>query len=713
MKYNYTAHQLFSLTSLFLSIFTVIGFSGIAQTADVALHNLQGAGRIYNQKAVIRWIPSDTAVWRLGNLYGYRIIRIHHATISSTPVLTSSNEENLLLKDTLRPLEPAQWRILSDSLPLARAAASLIFSITDSASQQITSNPGVAEDRFGMTMLLADLDPVLACALGVGFIDTTMVVGETYTYQVTINGHSHLTTTIKCHPSIPEKIKPPNQPEAEWGDQVATISWEANTADSCYAFFVVERSIDGGHSFESVNALPIVALYTEATRTAPVKYTDSLLSNDQVYHYRIRGVTPFGQHGPPSPAVSGKGVATQISILLFITAIQFNSPQDEYQISWYVDTTSSAEVSAYEIHEYTERNAPGRNIGGSSLGPDARTFSSNQFKHGHYYSVVALDKSGNNYSSAKKLLLKKDDHPPLPPTRLSTWTDTVGNALLIWSKNTEEDIQGYRVYISNHLQGDYHEITVNPVSDTFFLYQYPQNTLQQKLYFSVSAIDLRGNYSQHATPQIIEIPDMNPPSAPVFSYSLAEYQKITICWIHSSSEDVVNHQLQRTIATPGEENEEWQLLANHIDNPSISACFEDIGIGSGIIYKYRIVVYDASGNRNTSDELYVEALRQRPAPCLLNISIEEEQYTGRILLEWDTPLQSEAERYIIYSSAGQESLQSRATLTRNNSAATAQGRHFRFVEDRVIRNRNYHYQIAAKDKTGQTIDLSPIISITL
>lgn len=706
-------HQLLSLTSLLLSIFTVIGFRGVAQTADIAQHNLQGAGRIYDQKAVIRWIPSDAAVWKLGNLHGYRIIRIHHAIISSTPVFTSSNEENLLLKDTLRPFQLAQWQILSDSLPLARTAASLIRSTTDDESQQITSNPGGEVDLFGMAMLLADLDPVLAYALGVGFIDTSIVAGEMYSYQVTINGHPRLTTTIKCHSSTQEKIRPPDQPEAVWGDRVATLSWKANTSDSCYAFFVVERSIDGGHSFESVNALPIVALYTEATKAAPVKYTDSLLSNEQVYHYRIKGITPFGQHGPPSTAVSGKGVAVKISLLPFITSIQFNPPQDEYQISWYVDTTSSVEVSAYEIHEYTEKNAPGRKISGSSLGPDARTFSSNEFKHGHYYCVVALDKGGNNHSSAKKLLLKKDDHPPLPPTGLSTWTDTVGNALLIWSKNTEEDMQGYRVYISNHLQGDYHEITANPVSDTFFLYQYPQNSLQQQLYFSVSAIDLRGNYSQHATPKIIEIPDKIPPSAPVFSHSLAEQQQITICWIHSNSQDVVNHQLQRTIAMPGRENEEWQSLANHVDSPNTSTCFEDIDIASGITYKYRIVVYDASGNMNTSDELHVEALRKRPAPCLLNISIEEERYTGQILLEWDSPLQTEAERYIIYSSAGQESLQSRTTLTRNNGTATAQGRHFRFVEDRVIRNQNYHYQIAAKDKTGQTIDLSPIISITL
>lgn len=707
-------HYSHSLRSLLLSVCLIaLGFRGIAQSMDLNLANLQGAGRIYDQKAVIRWIPSDLAVWQLGNLHGYRIVRIHHSTVHSAPVFAAATEKIRLLQDSLRPMQADQWQILSDSLPLAKTAASLVLELITQGNQQHVSAPETAEDNFSMAMLLADLDPALALALGVGFIDTNIVVGEIYTYQVTINGHPHLLTSIECHPDYSNNISPPEQPQAVWGNRQITLSWKAITADSCYAFFNVERSSDGGHTFETVNALPILPMFTEATRVAPVKYTDSLHSNEPVYHYRIRGVTPFGQHGPPSQVVSGKGVAMQIGLQPFITFFEYNSSENEYQMGWLIDSFLSAEVAAYEIHEFTEINAPGKNICSGSLNPKSVTFSSNQFKHGHYYAVIAVDHAGNHNASTKKLFLSKDNQPPLPPTGLTAWIDTIGNTLLSWSKNNEDDIQGYRVYISNLQDGHYHEITAHPVNDTFFLHQYSVNTLQRRIYFSVSAIDLRGNYSQHARPHAIEIPDRIPPSPPVFNHSLTDHRKITICWIHSSSEDVINHQLQRAVFLPDGEVQEWQTIGNTIDNQHTTSCFQDTSITPGIHFKYRIVVSDASGNSNTSDELYVEALRQRPSPCLLGVRVESEQNSGMILLEWDTPLQTQAARYVIYSSAGKESLQTRAVLDEKLGMSTLQGRHFKYTEVHTNRKQNFQYQIAAKDKTGQTIDLSPIISITL
>jgi len=707
-------HYSHSLKSLLLSACLIaLGFTCIAQTMDLNRANLQGAGRIYDQKAIIRWIPSDLAVWQLGNLHGYRIVRIHHSSVHSAPVFAAATEEIQLLQDSLRPMQADQWQILSDSLPLAKTAASLVLEWITPRNQQQVSASETAEDNFSMAMLLADIDPALASALGVGFIDANIVLGEIYTYQVTINGHPHLLTNIECQPDYSNNISPPEQPQAVWGNRQITLSWKATTADSCYAFFNVERSTDGGHTFETVNELPILPMFTEATRVAPVKYTDSLNSNEEVYHYRIRGVTPFGQHGPPSPIISGKGIAAQIGLLPYITFFEYNSSEDEYQIGWLIDSFLSAEVATYEIHEFTEINAPGKNICSGNLHPKSVAFSSNQFKHGYYYAVIAVDHAGNHHVSTKKLFLSKDNQPPLPPTGLTAWVDTVGNTLLSWSKNNEDDIQGYRVYISNLQDGQYHEITAHPVNDTFLLHQYAVNTLQRRIYFSVSAIDLRGNYSQYARPYAIELPDRIPPSPPVFNLSFSDHHNITICWIHSSSEDVLNHQLQRAVFLADGEVQEWQIIGNITDNQHTKSCFQDTSITSGTRYKYRIVVSDASGNSNTSDELYVEALRQRPAPCLLGVRVEGEQNAGMILLEWDTPIQTEAARYVIYSAAGKESLQTRAVIDEKLGTPTLHGRHFKYTEVYTNRNQNFVYQIAAKDKTGQTIDLSPIISITL
>ena len=702
-----------SLKSLLMSVFILGSFISVAQTMDSNRVYLHGDGRIFDQKAVIRWIPSDTTVWMLGNLYGYRILRIDHTAKDATQITALGDKPARLIHDTLRPLQPNQWQALSDSLPLASTAAAIMLAITDTANPHVLNDSETAEDFFGMAMLLADIDPAIACGLGVGFVDTNIITGNDYTYQVTINGHPSLTTSIKCHHTKNNEISPPERPEAVWGDLEVTLSWKATTADSCYALFWIEKSTDGGRTFEPANTLPIIPLYTEATREAPVKYTDSLISNDLVHHYRLKGVTPFGQYGPPSLTISGKGVASKIPLIPLITFIQHDPLNDKYQVGWDVDTTLNAMISGFEVHEYAERNTLGRSICADRLSPNTRTLTSAQFKHGYYYAVVAVDQSGKHYISTKKLLLKKDDQPPLPPTGLRAQIDTLGNAILLWSKNTEEDLMGYRVYISHQSEGPHFELTANPISDTFFLHKYPLGSLLQKLYFSIRAIDLRGNYSQHSLSCTVEIPDKIPPSAPVFNYSRATNDNIKICWFHSSSQDVVQHQLQRTLASSNQEEGAWHILTNYSGSQRAHSCFEDSITSAGMMYKYRILVIDATGHTSYSDELYVETPYNITSSCLMDLRIEREHTSGKVLLEWTAPSESEANQYIIYSAEGKGTLQSRAVIKGESGVVVMHNRHFKFVDFHAIHNQSYQYQIAAKDKTGQIIDLSPIISITL
>ena len=96
--------------------------------------------------------------------------------------------------------------------------------------------------------------------------------------------------------------------KADFGDRLVTLNWNAFVHDKIYTGYYIERSADKGKTYNKVNDEPIVFMYSETAINPEYMYRlDSLPENDKIYTYRIRGKTSFGELGPWSEPISGKG----------------------------------------------------------------------------------------------------------------------------------------------------------------------------------------------------------------------------------------------------------------------------------------------------------------------------------------------------------------------------------------------------------------------
>ena len=115
--------------------------------------------------------------------------------------------------------------------------------------------------------------------------------------------------------------------------------------------------------------------------------------------------------------------------------------------------------------------------------------------------------------------------------------------------NTENDIKGYRVYSANDPKFEFKLVTNNVIADTFFIEKINLNTLTEKIFYKVRAVDLRENHSSLS--DVIEVirPDIIPPVRPIIKDIVDVNNLPQIVWLNSTSSDVVSHIIYRKPAS--------------------------------------------------------------------------------------------------------------------------------------------------------------------
>lgn len=95
----------------------------------------------------------------------------------------------------------------------------------------------------------------------------------------------------------------------------------------------------------------------------------------------------------------------------------------------------------------------------------------------------------------------RDTTPPLAPS--SIWTETGDNFIeLFWSPNTERDLAGYNVFVSNSYNGRYELIA--STNRTYFLDNGARNG--NTYYYAVTAFDFDGNESPLSRDVVYDVP---------------------------------------------------------------------------------------------------------------------------------------------------------------------------------------------------------------
>jgi fibronectin type 3 domain-containing protein len=264
--------------------------------------------------------------------------------------------------------------------------------------------------------------------------------------------------------------------------------------------------------------------------------------------------------------------------------------------------------------------------------------------------------------------------------------------------SVEMDLKGYRVFYSNtSSEGeDYMILTKEPVKATYFHDTVTLNTLNEKIYYRVVAVDMNLNNSDFSETLVLEKPDTIKPVAPVFEYYQASDTSVYMGWVNGSSKDIVEQRLYRKAGIG-----DWIMLESF--EKGISS-FTDDEVLPGIGYQYSLVSVDDAGlTSGMSKPLSVKIMNKGITGTVdgLDVSYDEENQT--VKLSWEKGDKEDC-NFIIYRSYNGNGLK---------MLASASGANTSFEDKKVQEPGTYGYAVRAfyEDGTKSPMTSEKVIEI--
>ncbi|HAP59811.1 MAG TPA: hypothetical protein DCR93_10020, partial [Cytophagales bacterium] len=504
-------------------------------------------GRAQPGKILLRWAPTKSAGWVYANQYGYTLERITMFRNGEAVVPV----ERVVLGIS-RPAPEAEWEPLIEN-DYAAVAAQALYGETFELSQnydedimQIVNKAQEQDQRWSFALFAADQDYQVAQMCGLAFTDEGVRPGEQYLYQVYANippliyplDTGSVYISLEDYAPLPQ----PREVSGVFGDGAVLLRWNRVFFEETYNSFIIERSEDGGQSFYEISEDPLVNAYVEENPNARYYYKLDSIENGKNYAYRIRGLTSFGEKGPPSDTIRGVGVPT-IETRAQITGHEI-LPNGAVALSWAFDKPTEVLIDGFVVERSPQANGPFVPVS-PLLGKSTRFYQDDAAMGATYYRV-SLKADDNVVNPGFPYLVQPEDSiPPAIPVDLTYTLDSAGAFALTWAQNTEPDLQGYRIYQSNFENSEFVQITQEPVSQAQWLDSLNLKTLTRTQYYQVAAVDVHNNTSDRSAILRVEKPDVVPPIRPVFQPPTADSLGIHLQWVASVSTDVVSHTLYR------------------------------------------------------------------------------------------------------------------------------------------------------------------------
>ena len=666
-----TYNPLYTLFVLLLSF----PFFTKAQNAFLEEKNINLAIKPFYQKeehkVILRWLPKNYYTWDLANKRGYYLRRLTierdgkklpddeiagtiqtwNFNVASPDAFASSGNKNIELAGEA-VYSPNEFKIEAfNENPLIKAK--------NQEEERLT--------RAMMNLLATDLDIKAAELMGMFFVDQKVEPNCKYRYIVNLykidQEERRKSQSGIC--DVDAQKENTQLPDieilgAEGGDSLAIIKWK-NPTEQWFNAYNIFR--DG----EKINTEPF--MFSSENPNAPITYLDKLPENNRAFKYQIQGLTSFGIDGQISEDVIIIGKPKPLAAIPSI--LDLGDVGGSINLRWEFPMELRELIKGFVVRRSNAKEGTYTDVS-PILDRGEENFTDPSPSPTNYYAVVAIDENNNELVSTSALALLEDNTPPAAPTGAVGIMTEDGNTTITWSPNTEEDLAGYQVFVSNHANGEYVSATTNKIKQTNFYYYISTNTLNEKVYFKVAAYDFRENRSELSVPIEVSIPDVVPPSAPIMTKTNPIANGIQLKWAKSSSADVTKHEIQRK----GTNESDWKIIQTiDVSNPIPADSMLDATGELLQVYDYRIVAFDEAGLSAPSRILRTQNIAGGFRPDILNtIAFEDKQLKyyyqnagsmigadanavpieGYVKLYWEYPMSKNIYDFQIYRAIAKE-----------------------------------------------------------
>lgn len=574
----------------------------------------------------LQWLPTDQADFAEQLARGFRLERFGE----------SPTGDLLGAPDFARALSlqgAVQWAAAGDEDELYDDLAALAAGAGGSAAD-------AEEEAFGtsLTILELDLDYAAARRAGFGYVDADAERGRRYTYVIADGRDGRTLATLRVATDTLTAYAPPRPLAARRENLHGEVTWDRASTGDAYDAYRVERATLGTGDFRALG-LPLVQLLSEGMGDTTQAYVDTTAHRDSSYVYRVTGVTCFGHGGPPSDTLVLRAAPAPLVPAPRITYLA-RVVDTLFRVEWALPAGADDAPADYGAvagwRVYTSRESRVGLGVSAELPAETRELQVVNPADGTYFTVEAVDVNGQAVRSLPKILRAVDRRPPAPPTGLTGVIDTAGVVRLAWTPNAEEDLLGYRVFVSHRDTGYFAQLTPDAVQAVAYVDTVNMRFLNREVYYKLTAEDCVGNVSAYSEVAVALKPDLYPPEPPVIADFSASPEAVDLRIAPSVSGDVTAEVVQRRRSRSADTT--WSLLA---DLPGADADgwvrLRDTTAVPGLEYEYRVVAVDASDLRSAS-----LALVAGRTPTMLRAPVEGFAAavlpgTARPTLSWGYP----------------------------------------------------------------------------
>ncbi len=556
--------------------------------------------RPQKDKILLRWATTTPLSWKMSNQYGFIVERY---TVTRDKKILAQPEKKIISATPFKPQPIDNWKTVAEKDNYAAVIAQAIygkdFELSGGDSKGLTkiiNQANELEQRFGLSLYAADNSFEAAKLAGWGYEDKEVQPNEKYLYrvisvipkdQLKVDSGSVYVGIIDY-----QELPKPSDIGSAFGDKTVMLSWDYSILKNYYNNYFIEKSADG-ETYNRLSDLPVANLNNKEEKPSNRMYfIDSLKDNSIQYYYRIRGVSPFGEVGPPSEPISGTGK----KFLTKVPNIRSTNIDEKgaVQIEWFFDGRENELIKSFTLNQAKKEQGPYKAVV-ENINANSRIVRFDKLYATNYFTITAVAKQGQSRTSFPVLVQPIDSLPPAIPTGLRATIDSNGVVTLKWNQNKEQDLLGYKVFRANNKQEEMATLTPSVHKKCIYRDTVNIKMLNNKVYYAIASVDQRQNQSQHSTVIEIKKPDIIPPSAPLFTDYQIKNDSVILHWVNSSTEDVAKHELYRTASpnpSKGGGIEKPQLLSKFTDTTSQ---YIDGTAEPGKKYEYNIVAIDATG----------------------------------------------------------------------------------------------------------------------
>jgi len=682
MRYRKTLYLLLCLTGTAGSLF--------AQRKDTA--RIQVMARAQQSGIALRWAVTKATAWKLCNQYGFEIRRY---TVLRNGQALQNPEMQLLNTQPIKPQPLLAWEEIcrkdNYAVIIAQAIYGKDFEVSgggNSGIAKLINQSQELEQRFALSLYAADNSFEAAKMAGWAYVDNTAKPNEKYLYRVRTlapPGRMRIDSSgAFIGMADKQELPKPADIGAVFGDKNVILSWDYSLLKHYYNSWFVERSRDNGVTYERASSLPVTNFNGKEKKPSPRMYfIDSLQDNNTVYLYRVRGVSPFGETGPPSDPVTGKGK----HLLVYTPNIRSNQVNEKgvLELAWEFEAAGNKLIKGFTLNQAPTADGPYKAVL-SNITPEQRTLLYDKLEPSNYFTITAVALEGESATSFPVLVQPVDSLPPAAPTGLTGVIDSTGVVKLSWAANTEKDMLGYKVFRANMNGEEPAALTDSVWQHTSFRDSVGIQSLNSRVYYRVTALDKRYNQSPYSAVIEIKKPDVIPPTSPVLTGYKVAKDIVYISWIPSTDADVAQQVLYRKTLTPG--NNSWEAITRMA--PPVST-FADQQVTPGTTYAYLLLAKDSSGLESKPMQPLTVSVPYNPSKDVIrSFNAQVNRQERYIELSWKDDLPDVAEYQLYKGEKGQA-----ITLWKILKPGT-----HRIVDEQPRINTEYQYSIKAVLSSG-------------